>query len=77
MTTTAAPPSVTALAPRPVKKTPIWAKVLLAAGMTDVEEERADGLTLAIGDFELFTLPYTRIVEAIDPTITLEFEFTQ
>jgi hypothetical protein len=33
--------------------------ILLTAGMTDVEEERADGLKLAIGDFQLFTLPGT------------------
>ncbi|WP_341580121.1 hypothetical protein [Microbacterium schleiferi] len=29
MTTTATPPSVTAPAPKPIKKTPIWAKILL------------------------------------------------
>lgn len=33
--------------------------VLLTAGMTDVEEERADGLKLAIGDVQLLTLPGT------------------
>ncbi|WP_347978198.1 hypothetical protein [Microbacterium sp. ProA8] len=104
MTTTSAPPSATAPASKHVKKTPVWAKVLLVAfilalvggaavagvsvgkflgaaesrdtqvirsikgeeqvvlltaGMTDVEEERADGLKLAIGDFQLFTLPGT------------------
>lgn len=91
-------------APKPVRKTPLWAKllrvlfvlgmiaaaafagltfgkflgatetrdtqvirsikgeeqvILLAAGMTDVQEERGDGLKLAIGDIELFTLAGT------------------
>jgi len=104
MTTTAAPPSATAPAPKPVKKTPFWAKlllvlfvfgliaaaafagltfgkflgateardtqvirsikgeeqvILLTAGMTDVQEERGDGLKLAIGDLKLFTLAGT------------------
>ncbi|MFB9308620.1 hypothetical protein BJY17_001913 [Agromyces hippuratus] len=104
MTTTATPPATTAPSPKPVKKTPLWAKillvlfvlaliggaavagltagkvlgatesrdtqvirsitgeeqvVLLTAGVTDVDEERADGLKLAIGDFQLFTLPGT------------------
>ncbi|WP_404442523.1 hypothetical protein LG315_07735 [Microbacterium marinum] len=31
--------------------------VLLTAGMTDVQEERADGLDIALGDWNLFTLP--------------------
>ncbi len=102
MTSTAVPPSASAHAPKPVKKTPVWAKILLVlvilaviagaafvsfnvgkflgatesrdtqvirsitgeeqvilvtAGMTDVEEERADGLKLAIGDWDFFTLP--------------------
>lgn len=100
MTTTATPP--TAIPPKPVRKTPIWAKVLLVvvilgvigaaalvsfnvgkifgatesrdtqvirsikgeeqvilvtAGMTDVQEEREDGLNFALGDWDLFTLP--------------------
>ncbi|MDT0180216.1 hypothetical protein Q9S36_08335 [Microbacterium sp. ARD31] len=104
MTTTAAPPSATAPGPKPVRRTPVWAKILLVvfivaaigaaavagltigkflgaaesrdtqvirsikgeeqvilvtAGITDVQEERADGLKLAIGDFQLFTLPGT------------------
>lgn len=33
--------------------------ILLTAGMTDVKEEKADGLKLAIGDLQLFTLPGT------------------
>lgn len=33
--------------------------VLLTAGMTDVKEDRGDGLKLAIGDIQLFTLPGT------------------
>jgi len=33
--------------------------ILLTAGMTDVKEEKADGLKLAIGDLKLFTLPGT------------------
>ncbi|WP_454111755.1 hypothetical protein [Microbacterium aurum] len=33
--------------------------VLLTAGMTDVKQERGDGLKLAIGDIQLFTLPGT------------------
>lgn len=33
--------------------------ILLTAGMTDVKEEKADGLRLAIGDLQLFTLPGT------------------
>ena len=33
--------------------------VLLSAGMTDVKEDRGDGLKLAIGDIQLFTLPGT------------------
>ena len=33
--------------------------ILLTAGMTDVQEERNDGLKLAVGDFQLFTLPGT------------------
>ncbi len=105
MTNTAAPTPANAPAPKPVKKTPTWAKVLLVAvilaavvgaavvglgvgkvlgaaesrdtqvirsikgeeqvilvtaGMTDVQEERADGLKLSIGDLELFTLPGTQ-----------------
>lgn len=104
MTTTAAPPSATAPAPKLVKKTPFWAKllvvlfvlgliaaaafagltfgkflggteardtqvirsikgeeqvILLTAGMTDVQEERGDGLKLSIGDIKLFTLAGT------------------
>ena len=100
MTATATPPEATA--PKPAKRTPIWAKILLAvvilaviagaalvsfnvgkifgatasrdtqvirsikgeeqvilvtAGMTDVQEEREDGLDFAIGDWDLFTLP--------------------
>lgn len=100
MTATAPPP--TAIPPKPVRKTPIWAKILLVvvilavvavaalvsfnigkifgatesrdtqvirsikgeeqvilvtAGMTDVQEEREDGLDFAIGDWDLFTLP--------------------
>lgn len=31
--------------------------ILLTAGMTDVKEERSDGLKVAIGDLQLFTLP--------------------
>jgi hypothetical protein len=31
--------------------------ILVTAGMTDVEEERGDGLKLEIGDWSLFTLP--------------------
>lgn len=102
MTTTATSPSATAPSPKPVKKTPIWAKILLVAvilaliagaalvsfnvgkffgatesrdtqvirsitgeeqvilvtaGMTDVQEEREDGLKLGIGDWDFFTLP--------------------
>lgn len=104
MTTTAAPPSATAPATKPVNKTPFWARlllvlfvlgliaaatfagltvgkflgsteardtqvirsitgegqvILLTAGMTDVQEERGDGLKLAIGDIKLFTLAGT------------------
>ncbi|WP_448655891.1 hypothetical protein [Microbacterium lacticum] len=33
--------------------------VLLSAGMTDVKEDRGDGLKLAIGDIQLLTLPGT------------------
>lgn len=33
--------------------------ILVTAGMTDVQEEREDGLKLAIGDLDLFTLPGT------------------
>lgn len=33
--------------------------VLLTAGMTDVKEDRGDGLKLAIGDIQLLTLPGT------------------
>ena len=100
MTATATPPTVPA--PKPARKTPIWAKILLVfvilaviagaalvsfnvgkilgatesrdtqvirsikgeeqvilvtAGMTDVQEEREDGLDFAIGDWDLFTLP--------------------
>lgn len=100
--TTTAPFSATTPAPKPVKKTPLWAKLLLivvilgviagaalvsfnvgklfgatesrdtqvirsikgeeqvilvTAGMTDVQEEREDGLKLAIGDWDFFTLP--------------------
>lgn len=100
MTATAAPP--TATAPKPTKRTPVWAKILLVvvilavtavaalvsfnvgkifgatesrdtqvirsirgeeqvilvtAGMTDVQEEREDGLNFALGDWDLFTLP--------------------
>jgi len=33
--------------------------ILLTAGMTDVKEEKANGLKLAIGDFQLSTLPST------------------
>lgn len=100
MTATTTPPLATA--PKPVKRTPIWAKILLVvvilaviagaalasftvgkmfgatesrdtqvirsikgeeqvilvtAGMTDVQEEREDGLDFAIGDWDLFTLP--------------------
>lgn len=33
--------------------------VLLTAGMTDVKEQKADGLKLAIGALQLFTLPGT------------------
>lgn len=96
MTTTTAP------ATKPVKKTPLWAKLLLVivilaviagaalvsfnvgkffgatesrdtqvirsirgeekvilvtAGLSEVKEERADGLKLAVGDWDLFTLP--------------------
>lgn len=113
MTTTTAPPSK-APAPKPIKKTPAWAKILLVvfilaligaaavagltvgkvlgatesrdtqvirsikgeeqvilltAGMTDVEEERADGLKLAIGDFQLFTLPGT------DRSVLVRYEY--
>ncbi|WZO35747.1 hypothetical protein MRBLWS13_003455 [Microbacterium sp. LWS13-1.2] len=102
MTITSAPTSATAPATKPVKKTPIWAKILLGvvilaviagsalvsfnfgkffgatesrdtqvirsitgeeqvilvtAGMTDVQEEREDGLKFAVGDWSLFTLP--------------------
>lgn len=102
MTTTATPPSASVRTPKPVKKTPIWAKILLVvfvlllvggaaivglnvgkfigatesrdvqvirsitgeeqvilvtAGMTDVQEEREDGLQLGIGDWDFFTLP--------------------
>lgn len=90
--------------PRPAKKTPMWAKILLVvvvlaliggaafigvgigkflgateardtqvirsikgeeqvilvtAGMTDVKDERGDGLKLGVGDVQLFTLPGT------------------
>lgn len=31
--------------------------ILVTAGMTDVQEEREDGLNIAIGDLNLFTLP--------------------
>lgn len=31
--------------------------ILVTAGMTDVQEEREDGLKLGIGDWDLFTLP--------------------
>ncbi len=31
--------------------------ILVTAGMTDVQEEREDGLAFAIGDWDLFTLP--------------------
>lgn len=100
MTATTTPPPTSAT--RPVKKTPIWAKILLfvvilaviagaalvsfnigkifgatesrdtqvirsikgeeqvilvTAGMTDVQEEREEGLNFAIGDWDLFTLP--------------------
>lgn len=100
MTATATPPTVPA--PKPARKTPIWAKILLVvvilamiaaaalvsfnvgkilgatesrdtqvirsikgeeqvilvtAGMTDLQEEREDGLDFAIGDWDLFTLP--------------------
>lgn len=100
--TTATPSSASSPAPIRVKKTPLWAKImlvvvilaliggaafagilfgkvlgasesrdtqiirsisgeeqviLLTAGMTDVEEERRDGLKFAIGDMSLFTLP--------------------
>lgn len=102
--TTTAPVSATTPAPKPVKKTPLWAKLLLivvilgvitgaalvsfnvgkffgatesrdtqvirsvkgeeqvilvTAGMTDVQEEREDGVKFAIGDWDLFTLPGT------------------
>ncbi|WP_396667360.1 hypothetical protein [Microbacterium sp. R86528] len=33
--------------------------ILVTAGMTDVEEERDDGLTLGFGELKLFTLPGT------------------
>lgn len=33
--------------------------ILVTAGMTDVEEERGEGLKFTIGDFDLFTLPGT------------------
>lgn len=104
MTTTATPAPPTTPTPKPVKKTPLWAKLLLwlfvlllvggaafagltvgkflgaaesrdvqvirslkgeeqvilvTAGVTDVQEERGDGLKLAIGDWSLFTLPGT------------------
>lgn len=94
--------TTTAPAPKPVKKTPLWAKfllivviiavisgaalvsfnvgkffgatesrdtqvirsikgdekvILVTAGMAEMEEERADGLKLAVGDWNLFTLP--------------------
>lgn len=31
--------------------------ILVTAGMTDVKEEREDGLNIALGDWDLFTLP--------------------
>lgn len=31
--------------------------ILVTAGMTDVQEEREDGLNIAVGDWNLFTLP--------------------
>ncbi|GAA1949860.1 hypothetical protein GCM10009816_08440 [Microbacterium aquimaris] len=31
--------------------------ILVTAGMTDVQEENGEGLTLAIGDWDFFTLP--------------------
>lgn len=112
MTATATPPL--APASKPVKKTPIWAKVLLVivilaviagaalvsfnvgkifgamesrdtqvirsikgeeqvilvtAGMTDVQEEREDGLDFAIGDWDLFTLPGS------DRSVLLRYEY--
>ncbi|WP_404444466.1 hypothetical protein LG315_11940 [Microbacterium marinum] len=96
MTTTTAP------APKPVKKTPLWAKfllivvilaviagaalvsfnvgkffgatesrdtqvirsikgeeqvILVTAGVNELKEEREDGLPIAIGDWDIFTLP--------------------